>query len=74
MRQFLVERGGGIGPAALNSEIAELQEQAMLLGRVLKAADAAVAVSAIKQGISLLTRDTRLVNFLLAVGAQVEKF
>jgi predicted nucleic acid-binding protein len=74
LRQFLTERGGGIGPAALQSEIEELQVQAALLGRVLKAADAAVAASAIKQGIPLLTRDSKLVNFLLEVGELAEKF
>ena len=74
LRQFLIERGGSIGPAALQQEIAELQTQATLLGRVLNAADAAVSGSAIKQGIPLLTRDTTLINFLLAVGQQVETF
>ena len=53
LRQFLIERGGSIGPAALEQEIAELQTQATLLGRVLSAADAAVSGSAIKQGIPL---------------------
>jgi hypothetical protein len=34
----------------------------MCLGRVLKAADAAVAGGAIKEGIALLTRDIPLIN------------
>jgi len=39
-----------------------------------KAADAAVAGSAIKEGIPLLTRDSPLINFLTAVGQAVETF
>jgi len=74
LRQFLIERGGRIGTAALATEIAELQTQATLLGRVLAAADASVAGNAIKEGIPLLTRDVRLISFLTAVGEAVESF
>jgi predicted nucleic acid-binding protein len=74
LREFLAERGGRIGSAALATEIAELQTQAKLLVRVLAAADASVAANAIKEGIPLLTRDTRLINFLIEVGQSVETF
>jgi RHS repeat-associated protein len=74
LRQFLIARGGSIGTAATAAEIAELQTQATLLGRVLAAADASVAASAIKDAIPLLTRDSRLINFLIAVGQSVETF
>ncbi|SRR6266566_1211527 len=74
LREFLIARGGSIGTAATAAEIAELQTQATLLGRVLAAADASVATSAIKDAIPLLTRDTRLINFLIAVGQSVETF
>jgi RHS repeat-associated protein len=74
LRQFLAERGGGLAASATAAEIAQLQAQATLLGRVLAAADAAVSGSAIKEGIPLLTRDIRLINFLQAVGQVVETF
>ncbi|EGO63757.1 type II toxin-antitoxin system VapC family toxin, partial [Acetonema longum] len=72
LRQFLSERGGRIGSATTQAEIDNLIQQANALGRVLKASDASVAGSAIKEGATLITNDARLARFLRAVGFKVE--
>lgn len=74
LRAFLQSRGGGIGAAATDAEIRSLQAQAQVLGRVLKGTDAAVAGSAMREGIPVMTRDERLFKFLRAVGYPVEGF
>lgn len=64
--RFIVEPslGGRIGSAATPSEIATLQQEAAKLGRKVGESDAAVAASAIKEDIPLITRDKSLGNFL----------
>jgi RHS repeat-associated protein len=74
LRKFLAERGGHIGKAATKAEIDALQAQAKVLGRALRAKDAAVAGSAINEGATLLTRDDKLFRFLKAVGVAVSKY
>jgi hypothetical protein len=74
LREFLAARGGGIGAAATAEQIAELQAQAQVLGRVLKAKDAAVVGSAAREGVPLVTRDERLLKFMQAAGLPVESF
>jgi len=74
LRDFLRSRGGRIGSATTEEAIHALTLQARALGRVVKTKDAAVAGSAIKDGIPLLTRDKRLFNFLSEAGFKVEKF
>jgi len=74
LRAFLQSRGGGVGAAATQADIQNLQAQAQVLGRVLSSSDAAVAGSAMREGVPLMTNDQRLFNFLKAVGYPVEKF
>jgi predicted nucleic acid-binding protein len=71
LRKFLSERGGNIGTAATEQEIQSLITQAQLMGRVLKSSDAAVAGSAIKEGASLITNDSRLAKFMQEAGYSV---
>ena len=65
---------GGIGKAATEAEIKTLREQATLIGRVLRAKDAAVAGSAVKEGAVIITRDEKLIRFLNAVGIPASRF
>ncbi|UFP94207.1 hypothetical protein [Gloeobacter morelensis] len=74
LREFLRARSGGIGRAATAQQIADLRNQATILGRVIKYKDASVAGSALREGIPLITRDDSLFKFLKAVGVPVEKF
>lgn len=74
LRAFLQSRGGGIGAAATEADIRSLQAQAQVIGRVLSASDAAVAGSAMREGVPVMTRDQGFYNFLKAVGYPVEKF
>jgi predicted nucleic acid-binding protein len=72
LRAFLESRSGSIGKAATAQQIQSLQEQAGLLGRVISASDAAVAGSAVSEGVTLLTNDKQLFRYLQAAGYQVE--
>jgi len=74
LRKFLAERGGYVGKAATKEQIANLQEQAKLLGRVLKSKDAAVAGSAITEGAEILSRDEKFVRFLLEAGIPASRY
>jgi RHS repeat-associated protein len=74
LRDFLVQRGGRLGQAATAEQIEELQAQARLLGRVLRPKDAAVVGSAVREGAPLITRDVRVLRFLLKAGIPVETF
>ena len=74
LREFLAKRGGRVGKAATNQEIAALQAQAKVLGRVLGAKDAAVAGSAIKESAEITTRDERLLKFLHAAGIPARRY
>lgn len=71
---WLGARGGSLGPEATAEGIANLQSQASALGRVLKAADAAVADSAMQQGLGIITNDLRFSRFLNAIGWPVEGY
>jgi predicted nucleic acid-binding protein len=48
--------------------------QAQVLGRALKAKDAAVVGSAVREGVPVVTRDERLLRFMKAAGIAVETF
>ncbi len=74
LRNFMTSRGGRIGTAATQSDIQNLQSQATTLGRAVHTGDAAIAGSAIREGLPLLTGDTRLHGFLNAMNALVELF
>jgi RHS repeat-associated protein len=74
LREFLASRGGSVGQAATELQIAELQAQAQVLGRVLRAKDAAVVGSAINEGATVITRDQQLLKFLNAAGIPVQAF
>jgi hypothetical protein len=64
LRSFLTARGGRIGAAGSASAIATLQQMATAAGRVLKSKDAAVVASALKDGLPVITRDSKLLRFL----------
>jgi RHS repeat-associated protein len=68
LREFLAARGGYVGKAATAEQIAQLQAQAKVLGRVLRGKDAAVVGSAIKEGAVIITKDSKLLKFLNAAG------
>lgn len=74
LREFLKARGGRVGKAATEQQIADLQVQAGILGRVLRSKDAAVTGSAINESATIITRDIRLRKFLEAAGIAVEGF
>jgi len=74
LRKFLAERGGHIGKAATEAEIQALRNQATLIGRVLRAKDAAVVGSALKESAVIITRDEKLIRFLNAVGIPASRF
>jgi hypothetical protein len=71
---WLGARGGSVGPEATSEGISSLQAQAAALGRVLRTADAAVADSAIQEGLGIVTNDIRFAKFLRAIGWAVEGF
>jgi hypothetical protein len=74
LREFLSARGGRLGQAATAEQIQALQAQAQVIGRVLRAKDAAVVGSAVREGAPLITRDQRLLRFLEEVGISSESF
>ncbi|MBX3255088.1 MAG: hypothetical protein KF862_13175 [Chitinophagaceae bacterium] len=74
LRKFLADRSGSIGKAATEEQIKALQAEATLIGRVLRAKDAAVVGSAVNESAVLITRDEKLFKFLKAVGIAVSKF
>jgi predicted nucleic acid-binding protein len=74
LREFLTARSGSIGRAASAEQIASLQAQAEILGRVLKAKDAAVAGSALRHNAIIITGDRRFLKFLEEAGIPVEGF
>ena len=74
LRTFLVERGGRVGAAATSDMITGLQSQAATLGRALRLPDAAVLCSAVREGVPLITADTRLLRFINAAGYFGEPF
>jgi rRNA-processing protein FCF1 len=71
---WLGSRGGRIGPEATSPGIADLQAQATSLGRVLRSADAAVADSAMQDGLSMITNDQKFAKFLRAINYPVEGY
>jgi predicted nucleic acid-binding protein len=72
LNTFNQTNNGRIGSIPALEDIQALQQRASNLGRSLKAPDASVAASAIKDGLSLLTADKRLVNTLRDIGVSVE--
>jgi hypothetical protein len=74
LRSFLSARGGRIGAAARSGDISALQSQATSLGRVLRTNDASVVGSAVREGVPLITRDQRLLNFLKEAGIPGQSF
>lgn len=74
LREFLAARGGRLGQAATAEQIQALQVQAQVIGRALRAKDAAVVGSAIRESAPLITRDQRLLRFLEQVGMPVRSF
>ena len=72
LNNFIQNNNGRIGSTPLLSQVLALQQQAESLGRSLRTPDASVAASALKDGVSLLTADVRLVNTLRAIGVSVE--
>lgn len=74
LRGFLSSRGGRVAAGASDEAAAALQGQATALGRSLKPKDARVAASAQKEGVPLITRDTKLRKFLNAIGIGGESF
>lgn len=74
LREFLASHGGSVGKAATSQQIQDLQSQATLLGRVIDSKDAAVAGSALAEGIPLITNDQRLFRFLNSAGLPAEFF
>ena len=71
---WLTARGGRIGSEATAQGVADLQAQATTLGRVLRSADAAVADSAMRDGLSIITNDERFARFLRAIRYPVEGY
>ena len=74
LREFLRARDGGIGRTATAEQIANLQAQARVLGRVLRMSDAAIVGSALTEEAVIITRDIRLLKFLRAAGIPVRSF
>lgn len=74
LREFLKARGGYVGKAATQQQIADLQAQANILGRVLRNKDAAVTGFALNEGATVISPDVRLQKFLEAAGIAVEGF
>ncbi len=72
LRNFLVERGGRIGPRANARVLDDLEAQAELIGRIQKLSDRLVAGSAVREGITLLTNDKRFYSWLREVGYDAE--
>jgi RHS repeat-associated protein len=74
LRQFLTDRGGNVGMRATNDVLANMQAQAKIIGQVMDAPDQLVAGSAMREGITLLTNDKQVYEWLLAVGYSVERW
>lgn len=74
LRQFLTVRRGRVGLSGTQAEAANLQQQAQALGRALKAKDAKVAASAVREGVPVITRDGKFRRFLNAAGIGGEDF
>ncbi|MCG8425363.1 MAG: hypothetical protein MJE77_46380 [Proteobacteria bacterium] len=74
LRTWLGARGGGVARAGTEQAAAQLRVQASVSGRRLKLKDSRVAASAQAEGISLITRDKRLRNFLNWLGIGGESF
>jgi len=68
LREFLAERGGRIAAAGTEKVAAALRAQAEALGRVLKLKDSRVAASALREGVPVITADSKFQRFLNAVG------
>ncbi len=68
LREFLGARGGRIAAAGSEQSAAALRSQAQALGRGLKLKDSRVAASALREGVSVVTRDSKFQRFLNAVG------
>ena len=74
LRQFLSARGGSVARSGTQANVEALQTLASSMGRSLKIKDARVAASAQTEGVSLITRDRKLRNFLNASGLKGESF
>jgi predicted nucleic acid-binding protein len=74
LREYLSARGGNVAKSGTQVDIAALQAQVSSMGRSLKIKDARVAGSAQAEGVSLITRDRKLHNFMNALGLGGESF
>jgi predicted nucleic acid-binding protein len=74
LRTFLRMNGGRIGLAGKEEVAAQLRAQAGLAGRSLGLGDSRVAASALREGLSVVTRDKQFRNFLSWVGIGGEAF
>jgi RHS repeat-associated protein/uncharacterized repeat protein (TIGR01451 family) len=74
LEEFLAERSGSIGLAGTPEGAAALQAQAQGLGRALGEADSFIIHSAMREGVSLITRDMQVLNFLVEIGYPVETY
>jgi predicted nucleic acid-binding protein len=68
LRQFLSARGGRVAAAGTEQTAAALRNQAQALGRGLKVKDSRVAASAVREGVPIITNDSKFQRFLNAVG------
>ena len=68
LRTFLTKRGGRIAAAGSEQSAAALRSQAATLRRSLKLKDSRVAASALREGVSVITRDKKFRNFLNETG------
>ena len=71
---WLSGRGGRVGAAADPAQVAELQQKATALGRVLKTPDANVLSSAMQDGLSVITNDLRFGRFMDAINYPNERW
>jgi hypothetical protein len=63
-----------MGLAGQEATVAGLQQRAVGLSRVLHTGDARIGAGAMREGVPLVTNDTRFGNFLRAIGFPVEGF
>lgn len=74
LNNFLAERGGKIVGDVSVQAINALQTQATSLSRSLPAKDAAVLGAAMRDGLTIMTRDVRFTNYLNFIGFRVEGY
>jgi predicted nucleic acid-binding protein len=74
LRAFLAARGGRIAAAGSEATATGLRELASGLGRALRLNDSRIASGAMREGVPLITNDSKFGRFLRAIGYSVEAY